>query len=53
MFNFIDIKNIWKDIMDKKKRVFLRIEGIKEFFLNKFEEILNKLEILSKIVKEK
>lgn len=51
--NLTDIKNIWKDTMDKKKRVSLRIEGIKEPFLNKLEEILNKSETLSKIAKEK
>uniref|UniRef100_K1QLZ6 Uncharacterized protein n=1 Tax=Magallana gigas TaxID=29159 RepID=K1QLZ6_MAGGI len=51
--NLTDIKNIWKDTMDKKKSVSLRIEGIKEPFLNKLEEILNKSETLSKIAKEK
>lgn len=51
--NLTDIKNIWKDTMDKKKRVSLRIEGIKEPFLNELEEILNKSETLSKIAKEK
>lgn len=51
--NLTDIKNIWKDTMDKKKKVSLRIEGIKEPFLNKLEEILNKSETLSKIAKEK
>lgn len=50
--NLTDIKNIWKDTMDKKKSVCLRIEGIKEPFLNKLQEILNKSETLSKIAKE-
>lgn len=51
--NLTEIKNIWKDTMGKKKSVTLRIEGIKEPFLNKLETILNKSETLSKIAKEK
>lgn len=51
--NLTEIKNIWKDTMDKKKSVPLRIEEFKEPFRNKLEEILNKSEALSKIAKEK
>lgn len=51
--NLTEIKNIWKDTMDKKKSVSLRIEEFKEPFRNKLEEILNKSEALSKIAKEK
>lgn len=51
--NLTEIKNIWKDTMGKKKSVTLRIEGIKEPFLNKLEAILNKSETFSKIAKEK
>lgn len=51
--NLTEIKNIWNETMDKKKRVSLKIEGIKKPFLDKLEEILNKSETLSKIAKEK